>query len=83
MSFQTFALKCVGKRPGSIILAASMGNKSATSCLSAEAHDIIKDPLIHYFGCVQFCDRDKLLEDPEHPNLDERDNAPNKIREGT
>ncbi|KAI3321501.1 hypothetical protein HD806DRAFT_545732 [Xylariaceae sp. AK1471] len=43
-----------------------MGNKSATSCLSAEPHDdAIKDPLVHYFGCTQFRDRSKLL-DPKH-----------------
>ncbi|KAI0415486.1 hypothetical protein F5X98DRAFT_388827 [Xylaria grammica] len=40
-----------------------MSNNSATSCLSAEPHDdAIKDPLIHYFGCTSFRDRDELLD---------------------
>ncbi|TGJ78241.1 hypothetical protein E0Z10_g10521 [Xylaria hypoxylon] len=49
-----------------------MGNNSATSCLSAEPHnDAIKDPLIHYFGCMQFCDRDKLLNPKDKIWIDE------------
>ncbi|KAI0528419.1 hypothetical protein GGR58DRAFT_519073 [Xylaria digitata] len=39
-----------------------MGNNPATSCLSAEPHDnAIKDPLVHYFGCIRFCDRGEFL----------------------
>ncbi|KAI0435950.1 hypothetical protein F4803DRAFT_543842 [Xylaria telfairii] len=50
------------KRCGSEISIEIMGNNAATSCLSAEAHDhAIKDPLVHYFGCLRFDDRDEFL----------------------
>ncbi|KAI0097349.1 hypothetical protein GGR51DRAFT_566556 [Nemania sp. FL0031] len=43
-----------------------MGNNSETSCLSEEPHDdAIKDPLVHYFGCTPFDDRDEFLS-PRH-----------------
>ncbi|RWA03890.1 hypothetical protein EKO27_g11217 [Xylaria grammica] len=51
-----------------------MSNNSATSCLSAEPHDnAIKDPLIHYFGCTSFLDRDKLLDAGHKIWKDEKD----------
>lgn len=64
--FLTFSLQCEMKCRGSGISIERMGNSAATSCLSAEDHDdAIKDPLVHYFGCLQFCDRDDLLS-PNH-----------------
>lgn len=32
-----------------------------SSCLSAESHEQPRDPILHYLGCLEFCERDEYL----------------------
>lgn len=38
------------------------GNGIESSCLSPDDHDHIRDPILHFLGCLEFCDRNAYFD---------------------
>lgn len=52
-----------------------------TTCISAEPHEqAVKDPVQHYFGCIEICQRPDFFKESNHVWVNEREIERKKLR---
>ncbi|EAA34322.3 hypothetical protein GE21DRAFT_3573 [Neurospora crassa] len=52
-----------------------------TTCISAEPHEqAVKDPVQHYFGCIEICQRPDFFQESNHVWVNEREIERKKLR---
>lgn len=52
-----------------------------TTCISAEPHEqAVKDPVQHYFGCIEICQRPDFFKESNHVRVNEREIERKKLK---